>query len=370
MIPLFKVYMSTQVDDKLCDVLHSGFIGQGEKEKEFEHLLHQRMHYNYGVTVNSATSGLHLALRLCKDASDRIEVLSTPLTCLATNFPILANNLKIKWVDIDEDTLNMSIDSLNEKISEQTLAVMMVHWGGRNCFDNSQDIAFDNFNNYDSFFIQDCSHSFGATLNNRDYSNIDLFDYSVYSFQAIKHLTTGDGGLLVCNYYEDYKKAKLLRWYGVDRDTEKTIARCDGDVQDYGYKFHMNDINATIGIENLKTIDLIINKHKENAKYYNTKLKDVNGVRLLRQSDNVDSSYWLYSMRVERRSDFEKHMLACGIQVNKVHERNDLHSCMKEFRCELPNLEKVVNEMISIPVGWWVSHEDREYIVECIKKGW
>ena len=133
----------------------------------------------------------------------------------------------------------------------------------------------------------------------------------------------------------------------------------------------MNDVNASIGLANLKEVDKkVISKHKANAKYYNEQLKNVNGVTLLENKEGYDSAYWIYTLKVERQNDFMEMMKNQGIMVSRVHERNDKHTCVKEFRSSLPNLDKVVKEMICIPVGWWVTKKQREHIVKSIKQGW
>jgi len=132
----------------------------------------------------------------------------------------------------------------------------------------------------------------------------------------------------------------------------------------------MNDVCATVGIENLKDAEGIIKRHQENAKYYDEHLKDVGGVTLLKREKGFESAFWIYSMFVEDRVGFYAHMKECNIVASQVHERNDKHTCTREFRSELPTLDRTIDKVVSIPVGWWVTDEEREYIVECIKKGW
>jgi hypothetical protein len=104
--------------------------------------------------------------------------------------------------------------------------------------------------------------------------------------------------------------------------------------------------------------------------FYDKNLIDTPGVTLLKREEGHDSAFWIYSMLVENRDGFYKWMNECGISVSQVHERNDKHTCVHEFRTSLPSLDKTIGKIVSIPVGWWVTKEDREYIVECIKKGW
>lgn len=384
-IPLFKVYMSKEAPLAATRVLESGFIGQGPIVDEFEDKLKDVFKNDYTVTCNAATSAEHLALHLLKKPlqststnskfpgiEDGDEVLATPLTCTATNFPILANNMKIKWVDIDPKTLNMDLDDLSRKITAKTKVIFLVHWGGYPMdLDKLKEIqrkAEMNFG-FKPAIIEDCAHAMGSKFNGKplgSHGNICTF-----SFQAIKHLTSVDGGALVVPHKELYNRAKLLRWYGIDRESDRKDFRCEADIPEWGFKFHMNDVSAAIGMANLAEVEEnVINKHKANGRYYDEALKDVKGVTLLERDDRMESAYWIYSLLVDDKDKFAEHMKKCGIATSQVHERNDIHSCLREFRTDLPNLDSIKGRLTAIPVGWWVSEEEREYIVECIKQGW
>jgi len=248
---------------------------------------------------------------------------------------------------------------------------MLVHWGGYpNDLDKVKQIqerARQQFG-FSPAVIEDGAHSFGSKYKGELLGNHGNF--MMYSLQAIKHVTSVDGGLLLSPHKELHRRAKLLRWYGIDRDSDRKDFRCEADIEEWGYKFHMNDVCAAIGLENLKMSSSIIQRHKDNAKFYDTNLKNVPGLTLLTRDENMESSFWIYSILVDRRDDFHKYMKECGIMVSQVHERNDKHTCVKEFKSLLPNLDKTVPNLSAIPVGWWVTDEDREYIVDCIKRGW
>jgi dTDP-4-amino-4,6-dideoxygalactose transaminase len=384
--------MSKNAPAAASKVLESGFIGQGPVVDEFEKDLKEFFDNDYVVTVNSATSAEHLALHMLKKPAktmigelgvayyesnwpglqDGDEVLATPLTCTATNFPILANNLNLKWVDIDPKTLNMDLDDLSRKITAKTKVIFLVHWGGYpmdlDKIKSIQEKAYKNFG-FKPAIIEDCAHALGSTFNGKPlgtHGNI-----CTYSLQAIKHCTSVDGGVLIVPHKELYRRAKLLRWYGIDRESDRKDFRCEADIPEWGFKFHMNDVNASIGKENLKEVqENVIAKHKSNGKYYDEALKGVKGVTLLERDSRMDSAYWIYSLLVEDKDKFTEHMKNCGITTSQVHERNDIHSCLSKYRTDLPNLDNIKNKLTAIPVGWWVSKEEREYIVECIKKGW
>ena len=372
-IPLFKVYMSPKAGEEVNKVLYSGFIGQGEKVEEFEDQLRKWFNADLVVTLNSGTSGLHLALHLLKYGGypPPMKVLTTALTCFATNTGILANGYDIEWVDIDPNTLNMDLDDLARKITVDTKIIILTHWGGNPIELNKvKDICNETYNKFGFTpkIIEDCAHAFGSTYMDKKLGNHG--NICVYSLQAIKHVTSIDGGVMILPTIEQYKRAKLLRWYGIDRETDKKDMRCGLDVEAWGYKFHMNDVNAVVGMCNLLDANDIIKKHRSNAAYYNKELSKVLGVRLIQKSELANPSYWLYTILVEKRNDFMKYMESKRIGVSRVHERNDIHSCVIPYRRHLPNLDRVIDKIICLPVGYWVTKESREYIVDCIKKGW
>lgn len=372
--------MSPNAGIEVSKVLNSGYIGQGKKVEEFEDKLKKHFEYDYIQTLNSGTSALHMALHLLKKPdydynwnglNDGDEVLTTAMTCTATNWPILANNLKIKWVDIDPNTLNMDLDDLERKITPNTKVIMLIHWGGYpNDIDRVKKIQNKSFELYGfkPAIIEDAAHAFGSKYKgNYIGTNGNL---TMFSLQAIKHLTSIDGGLLFSPNINLHKRGKLIRWYGIDRDNNQKDFRCESNIEEWGFKFHMNDVCATVGIENLKEVDNIISKHRSNAKYYDNNLKNIKGLELLKREEGFESSFWIYSMLVENRDDFYKYMKECNITVSQVHERNDKHTAVKEFISPLPTLDKTIKKIVSIPVGWWITNEQREYIFNCIKKGW
>jgi len=190
----------------------------------------------------------------------------------------------------------------------------------------------------------------------------------MFSLQAIKHFTTVDGGLLLCKDQSDYERGKLLRWYGIDRDAKRKEFRCEEDIIEYGYKYHMNDISATIGIEQLKYIDEIVSKHIDNQEYYDQKLQRIKGISVIKKPEVSKSSSWLYTMHIEKRDLFSTWMSEQGVMTSRVHERNDKHTAFSDSMCSLPNVERFNNTQVSIPVGWWITDEDREYIVNKIQE--
>ncbi|MFI6517000.1 DegT/DnrJ/EryC1/StrS family aminotransferase [Spirillospora sp. NPDC050679] len=370
MIPLFKVAMAEGAAAAVGAVLGSGLIGQGPVVEEFEAALRRRVGNPYLATVNSGSSALHLAVRLAAGARAGGEALSTPLTMEATNWAILAGGLDLRWVDVDPATLNMDLDDLARKITPATRLIMVVHFAGY-----PVDLArlarvldeAEAAHGVRPVVVEDCAHAWGAT-----YQGVPVGAHgnlSAFSFQAVKHLTCGDGGLLALPDAESHRRAKLLRWHGIDREAGDRLSD-PPDVPEWGYKFHMNDVNAAIGLANLPLADRAVLRHRDNAAFYDRELKDVAGLELTERAGDREGSFWIYPVKVEDRPGFIRRLAEAGIAASPVHRRNDLHSCVRGHRAPLPGMDRVDDRLVCVPVGWWVSAEERRHIADTVRAGW
>lgn len=369
-IPLFKVYMNEQVGKMVENTLLSGMITQSHKVEEFENKLKEYFNHPYVLTLNSATSGLTLAYRLL-NLQPTEKVISSPLTCFATTCATLANTKNIVWADTDLETCNINLESVKKLLSHETRILTIVHWGGNPVnLDIIEELKIYARNTYNINLeiIEDCAHAFGSEWNGKKigtHGNI-----CVFSLQAIKHLTTGDGGLILLPNKELYKRAKLLRWYGIDREHRSkpgTDFRLESDIQEWGYKFHMNDICATIGLANLPDIPKIIEKCRENAVWFDKNICTKN-IHIFKRNTKSNPSFWIYTIRVKHglKPFFLDYMKNNGIVVSQVHGRNDKHSCVSFLSTPLPNLDLLEKEIVSIPCGWWVTENDRNRILKRI----
>lgn len=381
-IQLFKVFMSDDVLKPLNDVLMSGFIAQGTMVDKFEKELSNFLETPYVLTLNSATAGLTLALRLLKNPDSEFNwsgfdekediVLTPALTCFATTASILANNVNIRWIDIDRNTMNVNLDDIKNKLSEKTKVIYVVHWAGYpvdlDRLKELQDYSEQTFG-FRPFIVEDCAHAFGATYGGKKLGNHG--NICVYSLQAIKHLTTGDGGFMTLPNKKLYDRCKLLRWYGIDRDKRNYKGkdfRLEHDIAEFGYKFHMNDINATIGLYNFPHISRLLDIHRNNAQYYFDNLKNIANITLLENNTNREGVWWLFTFLVKNKAEFISKMKEKNIITSQVHQRNDVHSCVSNYVENLPVLDELEDQIICVPVGWWISETDREYIVKSIKE--
>ena len=375
--------MSEDVIQPLNNVLMSGYITQGKQVEDYEAELKKFLGTEYLLTLNNATAGLTLATRLLKKEDNTFDwpgfdeendiVLTPALTCFATTAAVLSNNVNIKWLDVDLNTANIDLEDIKRKLNKHTKIIYLVHWGGTPVdLDKLNQICEEHKTIYGfkPMIVEDCAHAFGTEYNGKKLSNHG--NICVYSTQAIKHLTTGDGGIITLPYKSLYDRCKLLRWYGIDRDKRNYKGkdfRLEHDIAEYGYKFHMNDINATLGLYNLPHIPSLLQKNRANATFYDDKLKDVQGIKLMENNPKCNSAYWLYTIRIlnGKKQEFMDKMKEVGIMTSQVHNRNDINTCVKEFEEILPNLDILEKELVCIPVGWWLKKTDLEYIVSKIK---
>lgn len=350
MIPLFKVSMNPTVGTHVDAVLQSGYIAQGQKVEEFEAAL-EEWFGRRPITVNSGTSALTLALRLA-GVGPGDKVITTPMTCAATNLPILSLGAEPVWADIDPRTGlidPVSIASRMDDYGRAVKAVMAVDWGGQPA--DYDHIRSSIFHNFDIPVIEDAAHAFGATYKGHPIGSVA--DYTCFSFQAIKHLTTGDGGALTTGLADDHR-ARNLRWFGIDRDASTREFRGEVDIDEYGYKFHMNDIAATIGLANLESVSGLLMRHRNHALMYDAWL-DQRFVRTAPTYEH-DGSWWIYTMLLpnrQLRDEFKTWMNENGVQVSQVHWRNDTLSVFKPFhRDDLPGVDDFSDRMICLPAHW------------------
>lgn len=362
MIPLVKPYIPDKriLMPALEKILYSGYIAEGDVVLEFEQKLSNLIGNPYVLTVNSGTAALHLALKLIGIKPGDF-VISTALTAEPTNTTIVWSGANVIFADVDIKTGLISPDSIEKNITNKVKAIVVVHYAGMVCDMNRiNEISLK----YRVPVIEDAAHAFLSKFKGKFIGNNS--PYTCFSFQAIKQITTVDGGLLCLKNNEEYIRAKKLRWFGLS----KQIPRLENDIQEAGFKYHMNNVNATIGLVQLDCLNENVCKYIENGKYYDVNLKNICGVETIPYYQDTEPSYWLYTIKVKRRNDFIKMMSEKGITVSPLHLRNDKHSVFKADPEKLTNLNIFYQEFVHIPCGWWVSPEEREFIVNTIKKGW
>jgi dTDP-4-amino-4,6-dideoxygalactose transaminase len=361
-IPLHKVFMSPRdaLMPRLEAVLYGGQISEGEPVYEFERRFAAFIGADHSLSFYSGTATLHIAMLLA-GVGPGDEVISTPVTAEPSNLAILHAGGTPVWADVDPRNGNLDPDSVRARITPKTRAILAVHYGGIPApLEALGRIARE----HGLPVIEDAAHALGAR-----YGGVQLgthSDYVMFSLQAIKHLTTVDGGMLTCRREADRRRARLLRWFGIDRQAP----RLEADIAEPGFKYHMNNVNATIGLVQLEHVGAAIARHVENGRWFDRELRGIPGLGLCAWEAAAEPSYWFYTVLAERRDALAQALAGRGIGCSMSHRRNDAHSVFAASRRDLPGVDAWSARMLHIPCGWWVSDADRERIAAALRAGW
>ena len=361
-IPLFKVFMAPEAAllPRLREVLYSGQISEGPPVAEFEQRFGAFAGHPHMLSFYSGTAALHTALLLA-GAGPGDEVISTAMTAEPTNLSILHAGARVVWADVDPLNGNLAAAAIAAKITPRTRAILVVHYGG---IPASMAAIRTVAERHGVAVIEDAAHALGAR-----YAGLPIgsqSEYTMYSLQAIKHMTTVDGGMLACRNPDDLARGRRLRWFGIDRAAPRT----EVDVAEVGFKYHMNNVNATIGLVQLDYIAPVIARHIANGRYFDAALSGIPGIRLCAWDAAAEPSYWFYTVLAERRDELARRFTELGIGNSLAHQRNDRHSVFAASRCELPGLDRFYAAMLHIPCGWWVGDAERERIADALRQGW
>ncbi|RLI41668.1 DegT/DnrJ/EryC1/StrS family aminotransferase [Candidatus Bathyarchaeota archaeon] len=341
------------------------WLAEADRVKEFEKVFEKKLRRKNAVALNSGTAGLVLAFRLA-GVGVGDEVIMPVLNCSADLHALMQLGGKPVLCDVD-DTLNIDVDDIEHRITNKTKAILCVNFGGYPCeIEEVLSIA----RKHDLKVIEDsCQYLIPREL---------LADYEVFSFQAIKTLTTGDGGLLCCNDDKDYERARLLRWFDIDRDFKakqgyKVFRDWEmreflgGPQSEVGYKFQMSDVTAAIGLAQMEDLDFVIEKRRRLTFLYRRELQSVDGLRIL--PPHPLEAYWLFHIFTLRRREVAEALEDAGVEVNVVHNRNDILPLVgASRRLDLCGMNRLEQQYLCLPLHPRLKEEDVIYICSIIKK--
>ena len=365
-VPLMRPYVSEQAVDAVAATLRSGWIGQGPRVAEFEQRFRELVGAPHAVAVNACAAGLRLALALA-GVGPGDEVITSPLTWQATNHPILEQYARPVFADVQTDTANIDPSDVEHRITERTRAILCVHWGGYPCdLDRLHAIA----RRHGLVVVEEAAEALGATYRGRAIGSVSRF--TAFSFYAFQTLTTAEGGMLTLQRETDAEAARRRRWFGIDR--ERRVPSVNGyfdyDTPEPGYGYHVTDVTAALGLAHLRDAPALVRRRQAIGARYRQALGRVPGVTLFAAADDRTHGYGLFTMHVQRRDEFCLAMRARGIDVSVVHVRNDQYSVFGGRRRDLPNLERLSETYICIPVHNNLTDEDVDHVIAGIEKGW
>ena len=360
---LFYPYIPKKSLKILEKRLSTRWIGQGPMVDKFEKKFSKVfLNGSECISTGSGTDALHLAYILA-GIKKNDEVIAPVFTCTATNIPLLYIGAKIKFVDVNPKTMNICIDDLKKKVSKKTKAIVCVHYGGIPC-DMNEINKIAKKNNIK--VIEDAAQALGGKYDRKNIGT--LSDFTIFSFQAIKHITTGDGGMLCIKDKKLIEKAKRIRWFGIDR-RKKQLGIWKNDIKEIGYKYQLTDLGASIGYQSLIDFKKIIS-HR--LKIYDIYLKNLsknpNLVCIHDYDFKKKCAAWLFTILTKKKDYLQKKLRKKNIETNQVHFRNDKYSIFKRFvkKQKFKNMDKIENQYLVLPIHTKVSIDDAKYICKLI----
>lgn len=363
---LFHPHIPENAIDEIADTLKTRWIGQGPKVERFEAAFRESLKLeHHPVAVGACTDAMHLAYVLCGLKPDD-EVIVPVFTCTATNIPLLYHGVRIRFADAQMGTMNIDPEHVRSLVTDRTKAIVCVHYGGLPCdMDELQKIATE----AGVPLIEDAAQAVGAGYKNRPIGSIS--DFTAFSFQAIKHITTGDGGMLMIRDPDLVAKSKRIRWFGIDREA-KQGGTWQNDIHEIGYKYQMTDIGAAMGLAALPTLDQSLALRKSILARYMEKLADIDGISVVGAGfDDRVHAAWLCTVLVDHRKDLEQKLRDASIESGQVHFRNDRYSVFANFReDELPNMNAMEERYLVLPLHTHMTVEDADRVCDVIRSGW
>ena len=362
--PLFKVFVDVpNAMKEIRHVLTSGFVNEGVQVSNFVDKMRTYFDYENIVPVNSCTSALTLAMKLSGVGHDT-EVIAPSMTCFATLAPIHNLGATPVWADIDSKTGNIDLDSIKDKLTDKTKAIVCVNWAGLPCdLDKLYQFCFDN----DIKLIQDAAHSMGALY--KDKHICHFADFTCYSLQAIKHITTGEGGAITTNDTNLFQKIKLFKSHGIIRS--KQNKHWEYDIKTAGLNFRLSDLNCALGLSQLKKIDSFLRERKNIAKFYEREFKKLNLNITFPLVNKVQSAWHLYIINynfknLKSKNNFFKHLKKNNIIAQFHYIPIYRLSIGKNFK-KLPGCEKYYKNSVSLPIFVGLKKRQQLVIINTIK---
>ena len=340
------------------------WIGQGPLVDKLEKIFSRRFANNMAsIAVGSGTDALHLSYILA-NLKKGDEVICPVFTCTATNIPLLYFDAKIKFADIDPATFNIDIVSVKKLITKKTKAIIFVNYGGLPC-NISELVKLAKKNKIT--LIQYAAQSLDAKYKNKPITT--YADFTIFSFKAIKHISSGDGGMLVIKNSKLIKKAKRIRWFGIDR-LAKQGGTWENDIKEIGYKYQMTDIGAALLLESIKEFRKIKVHRKKIFEIYLKELSKNRNINIVNDENIKGHAHWLFTILLNKKDYLQKKLRQKGIETNQVHFRNDRYSIFKKFtkNKKFENMDAVEDKYLVLPIHTKMKINDAKYIADQINK--
>lgn len=367
--PLFKVHMPEEVFPRLRQALASGRVAAGEETELFEQAVAAFTGNSHTVAISDISAALMLALHAAGVGPDD-EVVVSPMSCLATAMPIANLAARPVWCDVDPATGMPDAAMLRSRITPRTRALLFYHWAGDvGAIEDAVVLALD----AGLPLIEDASEALGAEAGGRRLGAHGAA-YTAYSFGPVRQISCGEGAALCLGPGADLARLRRLRRYGIDNRTFR-LANGDlnpaSDIAEPGFHCGLGNIAASIGLAQWHCAERNVRAHRDNGLFYESALRGIPGIHLLRRRNDAHSAYWSYTLRAERRDLLIAKLHDAGIGAQRLHLRLDRYSCFAASNTgERPGVDAFDAENLAIPCGWWVTQAERERVAVTIRDGW
>ena len=368
-IPVFLPHIDKKMKKHLDDSLNVGWLGMGASTKEFETRISKFLDLKQRqvISTNTGTSALHLALKIAGIGSGD-EVITPSFNYVADHQAIEMAGAKVVMCDIKENNLGIDCEKAELLISKKTKAIMPLHFAGIIC---DLEKVYELAKKYNLRVIEDATHAFGTEVNQKKIGSYG--DIVCFSFDPVKIITSIDGGCIVVNNKKELEIGQHYRLLGVDKDTTeryKNKRSWDYDVVSEGYRYHLTNIMASVGISQIKQIDKFIKNRQKTCKKYNEAFKEIKEIKIP-QTNFENISPFIYTIRIlnGKREELIQHLqdkkIDVGIHFIPVHK----HSYFKNRKIgDMEITNRVVNEILTIPLHSNMKNEFIERIISEIKK--
>ncbi len=348
--------------EAVLNTLSADFITSGPKVADFEKALCEYTGAKYALALSSATAGLHLAM-LVLNLKNTDEVITSPITFLASANAILYANAQVKFADIHENTANIDIKEIKKQYTTNTKAIIPVHFAGQSC-DMEEIYKFAKEKNL--FVIEDAAHAIGSEYKGTKVGSCKYSDITVFSFHPVKTITTGEGGAITTNDENLYRKLRALHSHGVYKEGEMQNS-WEYEMRELGYNYRMTDIQASLGISQLQKLEKFKARRREIVEYYN---KYLNLPHLI-EEDFSCACFHLYPILIEKRKEFyfKAREEGLNLQVHYIPVHTQPYYKNLGFKQgDCPKAESYYEKTLSLPLYPALTDEDLKEIVQRIKR--
>jgi perosamine synthetase len=372
-IRLFKPSVGKEELENIKDVFENSWIGLGPKVSEFEKEWSQFIGSKTSIGVNSATAALHLALSVFQFQKGK-KVLVPVMTFASTATAVLYNRLEPIFVDIDKNTVSISLEDLEKKYDKDCVAIIPVHYSGHPV-EMEKLMQFARKKNLK--VIEDCAHTAGGKYKNKNLGTWG--DIGCFSFEEKKCMTTGDGGMICSDDEELISPLRANRWVGIDKDTWKRVGAYTNtvnldarhwyyEIADLGYKYNMNDLSAAIGLAQLKKLNKM-NKTRSNIiSRYLKGIKDCNNISPLLPYEPDKYPYQMFGIRCPKRDELIIYLKSKGIATGVHYLPLVMHPLFKPYDKGCETAKEIWKTFITLPLHPELTTEEVNYVIEALLK--